>query len=69
MKLIAGNGNRPLAEAISAYLKTPLTQAVIRRISDMEVFAEIQENVRGTDVFIIQPTAYPANDNLMELLT
>lgn len=68
MKLISGNSNRPLAEAVSAHLKTPLTQASIRRFSDMEVFAEIQENVRGEDVFILQSTSYPANDNLMELL-
>lgn len=68
MKLIAGNGNRPLAEAIAGYLKVPLTHASIRRFSDMEVFTEIQENIRGEDVFVIQPTCYPANDNLMELL-
>jgi ribose-phosphate pyrophosphokinase len=68
MKLIAGNSNRPLAEAISSYLDTPLTKASIRRFSDMEVFAEILENVRGEDVFILQSTSYPANDNLMELL-
>ncbi len=68
MKLIAGNANRPLAEDISAYLKVPLTQASIRRFADMEVFVEILENVRGQDVFLIQPTGYPANDNLMELL-
>lgn len=68
MKIIAGNSNRPLAEAISAYLGTPLTKASIRRFSDMEVFVEIMENVRGQDVFIIQSTSYPANDNLMELL-
>lgn len=68
MKLIAGNSNRALAEAISAYLKTPLTKASIHRFSDMEVFAEILENVRGQDVFVIQSTSYPANDNLMELL-
>lgn len=68
MKLIAGNSNRPLAEAISAYLNTPLTKASIRRFSDMEAYAEIQENVRGTDAFVIQSTSYPANDNLMELL-
>lgn len=68
MKLIAGNSNRHLAEAISAYLNTPLTKASIRRFSDMEAFAEIQENVRGTDAFVIQSTSYPANDNLMELL-
>ncbi len=68
MKIIAGNSNRPLAEAISAYLGTPLTKASIRRFSDMEVFVEIMENVRGQDVFVIQSTSYPANDNLMELL-
>jgi ribose-phosphate pyrophosphokinase len=68
MKIIAGNSNRPLAEAISAYLNTPLTKASIRRFSDMEVFVEIMENVRGQDVFVIQSTSYPANDNLMELL-
>ncbi len=68
MKLISGNSNRPLAEAISAYLNVPLTKASIRRFSDMEVFAEILENVRGQDTFVIQSTSYPANDNLMELL-
>jgi ribose-phosphate pyrophosphokinase len=68
MKIIAGNSNHPLAEAISAYLETPLTKASIRRFSDMEVFVEIMENIRGEDVFIIQSTSYPANDNLMELL-
>lgn len=68
MKIIAGNSNRPLAEAISAYLGTPLTKASIRRFSDMEVFVEIMENVRGEDCFIVQSTSYPANDNLMELL-
>lgn len=68
MKLIAGNSNRPLAEAIAAYLKTPLCQAVIKRFADSEVFVEIQENVRGEDVFVIQSTSSPANDNLMELL-
>src|SRR5919107_955851 len=68
MKVIAGNSNRPLAEAISASLNVPLTKASIRRFSDMEVFVEILENVRGEDVFIIQSTSYPANDNLMELL-
>ncbi len=68
MKLVSCNGNRPLAEAISAYLNVPLTAASIRRFSDLEVFAEILENVRGEDVFVIQPTSYPANDNLMELL-
>ncbi|MCP5367590.1 MAG: ribose-phosphate pyrophosphokinase [Hyphomicrobiales bacterium] len=68
MKIIACNSNRPLAEAVSAYLNLPLTRASIRRFSDMEVFVEIQENVRGEDVFVIQSTSYPANDNLMELL-
>jgi ribose-phosphate pyrophosphokinase len=68
MKILAGNSNRPLAEAISAYLNLPLTRASIRRFSDMEVFVEIQENVRGEDTFVIQPTSYPANDHLMELL-
>ncbi len=68
MKIIAGNSNRPLAEAISAYLEVPLTKASIRRFSDMEVFVEIMENVRGEDCFVIQSTSYPANDNLMELL-
>ncbi|MBX6322504.1 MAG: ribose-phosphate pyrophosphokinase [Rhodospirillaceae bacterium] len=68
MKILTGNSNRPLAEAISAYLKLPLTQASMRRFSDMEVFVEIHENVRGEDVFVIQSTSFPANDNLMELL-
>ena len=68
MKILACNGNRPLAEAISDYLDLLLTKASVRRFSDMEVFVEIQENVRGEDVFVIQPTSYPANDNLMELL-
>lgn len=68
MKIIAGNSNRPLSEAIAAYLEVPLTKASIRRFADMEVFAEILENVRGQDMFVIQSTSYPANDNLMELL-
>jgi ribose-phosphate pyrophosphokinase len=68
MKVLACNSNRPLAEAICAYLNLPLTKASVRRFADMEVFVEILENVRGEDVFVIQSTAYPANDNLMELL-
>jgi len=68
MKVLSCNSNRPIAEAISAYLNLPLTSASIRRFSDMEVFVEIDENVRGEDVFVIQSTSYPANDNLMELL-
>ncbi|MBQ1543878.1 phosphoribosylpyrophosphate synthetase [Caulobacter sp. CCUG 60055] len=68
MKLLAGNSNRTLAEAISDYLDNPLTRAQVRRFADNEVFVTIDENVRGEDVFIIQSTSYPANDNLMELL-
>lgn len=68
MKIISCNSNRPLAEAISAYVNIPLTKASVRRFSDMEVFVEIEENVRGEDVFVIQSTSFPANDNLMELL-
>ena len=68
MKVLACNSNRPLAEAICAYLNLPLTKASVRRFADMEVFVEILENVRGEDVFIVQSTSYPANDNLMELL-
>ena len=68
MKILAGNSNPLLAQAISESLDLPLTKASIRRFSDMEVFVEIDENVRGEDTFIIQSTSYPANDNLMELL-
>jgi ribose-phosphate pyrophosphokinase len=68
MKIVACNSNRPLAEAMAATLNLPLTRAQIRRFADMEVFVEIQENVRGEDVFVVQSTSYPANDNLMELL-
>jgi ribose-phosphate pyrophosphokinase len=68
MKLLAGNSNRALAEDIGRFLKLPLVKAVVRRFADMEVFVEIQENVRGEDIFVIQSTSFPANDNLMELL-
>jgi ribose-phosphate pyrophosphokinase len=68
IKLVAGNSNPRLAEAIGAHLKTPLAKAVVRRFADMEIFVEILENVRGADVFVIQSTSYPANDHLMELL-
>ncbi len=68
MKLVSGNSNRPLADAIATYLKTPLTKCVVRRFADMEIFVEVQDNVRGEDVFIIQSTSFPANDHLMELL-
>jgi ribose-phosphate pyrophosphokinase len=68
MKLVAGNSNRPLAEAIAQYLKVPLARASVRRFADMEIFVEIGENVRGEDVFVIQSTSSPTNDHLMELL-
>ena len=68
MKLIAGNSNRPLAEAIAQTLGVPLTQSSIRHFADMEIFFEVLENVRGADVFVVQPTSFPANDTLMELL-
>ena len=68
IKIVSGNSNRPLAEAIGAYLETPLTRASVRRFADMEIFVEIQENVRGEDVYIVQSTSFPANDHLMEVL-
>ena len=68
MKLVAGNSNPALAEAIGGHLGMPLTKAVVRRFADMEIFVEIQENVRGADTFVIQSTSFPANDHLMELL-
>jgi ribose-phosphate pyrophosphokinase len=68
MKLLAGNSNPPLARSIADYLEMPLTEASVRRFADEEIFVEINENVRGEDVFVIQSTSYPANDNLMELL-
>jgi ribose-phosphate pyrophosphokinase len=68
IKLVAGNSNPRLAEAIGSYLRTPLAKAVVRRFADMEIFVEILENVRGADVFVIQSTSFPANDHLMELL-
>jgi len=68
MKLVAGNSNRPLAEAIATYLKLPLTKCIVKRFADMEVFVEVEENVRGEDVFVLQSTSFPANDHLMELL-
>jgi ribose-phosphate pyrophosphokinase len=68
MKILAGNSNLPLARAIADYLDLPLTKADVRRFADDEVFVEIHENVRGEDVFVIQSTSAPANDNLMELL-
>jgi ribose-phosphate pyrophosphokinase len=68
IKLVAGNSNPGLAEGIGAYIGIPLTKALVRRFADMEIFVEIQENVRGADVFVLQSTSYPANDHLMELL-
>ena len=68
IKLVAGNSNRALSEAVGAYLQTPLAKADVRRFADMEIFVEIKENVRGADVFVLQSTSFPANDHLMELL-
>lgn len=68
LKLVSGNSNRPLAEAISSYLGVPLARSQVKRFADMEIFVEIQENVRGQDCFVLQSTSFPANDNLMELL-
>ena len=68
MKIFAGNSNRVLAEAVAKYLNIPLGKATVRRFADQEIFVEIQENVRGEDVFLLQSTSYPANDHLMELL-
>lgn len=68
MKLMSGNANRPLAEAVADHMDAPLTKAQVRRFSDNEIFVTIDENVRGEDVFVIQSTSYPANDHLMELL-
>ena len=68
MRLITGNSNKPLVDSISSYLGLTPVKAQVRRFADMEVFVEVQENVRGEDMFVIQSTSFPANDNLMELL-
>jgi len=68
MKLFAGNSSRALADSVARYLNLPLGKATVRRFADQEIFVEIQENVRGQDVFVLQSTSYPANDHLMELL-
>ena len=68
IKLVAGNSNPVLAKEIAGWLDLTLTKAIVRRFADMEIFVEIQENVRGSDVFVIQSTSFPANDHLMELL-
>ncbi|MDD9935292.1 MAG: ribose-phosphate pyrophosphokinase [Myxococcales bacterium] len=68
ISIFTGNANRPLSEAVAAYLELPLGRAELKNFSDGEVFAHVQENVRGVDVYVIQPTCTPVNDNLMELL-
>src|SRR6059036_2366422 len=68
LKLLTGNANRPLAEEIAQYLHVPMADAEVTRFSDGEVYVQVDENVRGTDVFVIQPTCPPVNDTLMELL-
>ncbi|MBL8773172.1 MAG: ribose-phosphate pyrophosphokinase [Phenylobacterium sp.] len=68
MKLLAGNSNRTLAQAVASHLDVPLCRAQVKRFADNEVWVTIDENVRGEDVFILQSTSYPANDHLMELL-
>lgn len=68
MKLVTGNSNRPLAQAVASYLELPLSDCMVKRFNDNEIYVEVQENVRGEDVFIVQSTSFPANDNLMELL-
>ncbi len=68
LQIVAGNSNRPLVDAIATEMAQALTRSTIKRFADHEVFVEINENVRGADVFVIQSTSYPANDNLMEML-
>ena len=68
MKIVAGNSNVPLTISIANYLKVPLVKADIKKFPDKEIFAEIQENVRGEDVYVVQSTSFPANDHVMELL-
>jgi ribose-phosphate pyrophosphokinase len=68
IELVSGNGNRPLSEDIAKVLTIDVTKGVCRRFADMEIFVEIQENVRGKDCYVVQSTSFPANDNLMELL-
>ncbi len=68
LKIFTGNANRPLAEKICKHLDIPLGEAVVGRFSDGEISVEFQENVRGKDVYVIQPTCMPCNENLMELL-
>jgi ribose-phosphate pyrophosphokinase len=68
MKLISCNSNIPLAEEVASHLGITLTETTVKRFSDLEIFVEIQENVRGQDVFLMQSTSYPANEHIMELL-
>src|ERR1700733_10242262 len=68
IKLVAGNSNPVLAKETASWLDLSMTKAIVRRFADMEIFVEVLENVRGSDVFVIQSTSYPANDHLMELL-
>src|SRR3984957_16699165 len=68
IKILSGNSNADLAEAIATYVGVPLTRCQVKRFADMEIFVEVQENVRGKDTFVVQSTSFPANDHLMELL-
>ena len=68
MKLVTGNSNRALAESVASYLELSLTECTVKRFADKEIYVEVHENVRGEDVFVLQSTSFPANDNLMELL-
>ena len=68
IKLVSGNGNRPLADEIAKELGVDLVKGVCKRFADREIFVELHDNVRGEDVFVVQSTSHPANDNLMELL-
>ena len=68
MKVFSGNSNFAFAQAVASYMDTSLSKCSVRRFADNEIFVEVQETVRGQDVFIIQPTSSPVNDHLMELL-
>ena len=68
VRIVSGNANLPLAEQMAAHLNEKLVKATIRRFADQEIGVEIHENIRGEDVFVVQSTSYPANDNLVEML-
>ncbi len=68
MKIFSGNSNIAFAESVAKYMDMSLSKAIVKRFADNEIFVEVQETVRGQDVYIIQPTSSPVNDNLMELL-